>query len=137
MRSTQCGTISELTAMRYYVEQGYSLFLPYDHDTSVDFIAQRGTQMIRVQVKTATTRRNNGCSYLGAEVAGYKPEDFDELFVVDTRNVRMWRIPWATLGLKAELITLNRVDSDGRPRPYAKRSPKRIDTDQWRVDAPD
>lgn len=134
----QCGTISELTALRYYAEQGYSLFLPYNHDTPVDFIALKGTEMIRVQVKSATVYRHpRGSTYLGVQLTGYTIEDFDELFVVEVTSPRRWRIPWRDLKLAASFLTLDKLDADGKPCPYQRLSKKRPDTNQWRVDALD
>jgi hypothetical protein len=138
MRKLQCGTISELAALRYYAEQGYSLFLPYDHDTQVDFIALKGTEMIRVQVKTASVYRNTRRgAYRCVQLNGYTPDDFDELFVLDPATQRQWRIPWKTIGLPASVLVLNRVDQDGLPCEYQNASKKRIETNQWRVDALD
>jgi hypothetical protein len=54
MNPRKQGDLGELSAMTWLGEQGYAIYLPFGHSPDVDLIAERGGQLVRVQVKTTT-----------------------------------------------------------------------------------
>lgn len=93
------GAIAELKAAQFFLENDYEIFFPTTASTA-DFIAMKGSELIRVQVKSAyymerpgssyvqvTTRRNSG-EYVGKL---YTKEDYDLLVVV--YEDKLWIFP--------------------------------------------
>ena|ERR1700693_1854280 len=52
------GDAGELSAMLWLATHGAAVFIPLGHSPDVDLIADFGDELVRVQVKTSTFRRN-------------------------------------------------------------------------------
>jgi hypothetical protein len=128
------GQINELTASLYYARLGYSIFLPLCPDTPVDFVAIRGTETIRVQVKSSSVlkARYVFVATAGAKGRRYGADDFDELFVVGPRH--NWRIPWKDCRQQKSMV-LGVVDANGDYTHNLRSDARRIDATSWRVNA--
>jgi Holliday junction resolvase-like predicted endonuclease len=96
------GDIGEATAIEWLVRNGYGVWLPVGHSPDVDLIAQRGDELIRVQVKTSACRRQRGFrvqlstrggnqSWSGT-VKCFSAERCDFLFIL-VGGGRKWFIP--------------------------------------------
>jgi hypothetical protein len=93
------GATGELKAAAYFSEQGYEIYSPWYGAGSIDFIAVKQQEIIRVQVKSAYwTRRPSGCEYLQVTIrkgAGgnqsYTKEDCDVIVVVHEN--KLWQFP--------------------------------------------
>src|SRR5688500_14075632 len=59
MNPRRQGDLGEFSAMHWLAQQGYALYLPLGHSPNVDLIAERGDELIRVQVKTSTVLRRD------------------------------------------------------------------------------
>ena len=96
------GDLGELPAMDWLVGQGYALYLPLGHSPNVDLIAERGSELLRVQVKTSTVYRKGRwdvtiCTRGGNRswsglVKHFRPEQCEKLFVL-VADGRRWFIP--------------------------------------------
>lgn len=87
------GALSELKAQVYFTELGYDVFTPIHNKTRADFIAVKGTEIVRVQVKTA---QYNG-PYIQSRLSSsnnentYTKDECDVIvFILDKR---MWIAP--------------------------------------------
>ena len=58
----QKGNLTELQCISAFYEMGYSVSIPYGENNRYDFIADIENNLIRVQVKTASTK-DDGKSY--------------------------------------------------------------------------
>jgi hypothetical protein len=82
--------------------QGYALYLPLGHSPNVDVIAERGRELLRVQVKTTTQFRTRRWNVMLATQGGnqswsgvakrFDPSRCDRLFVL-AGDGRRWFIP--------------------------------------------
>lgn len=102
------GVISELKIQQYYTEMGYDVFAPIHNKTRTDFIAIRGKEIIRVQVKTA--QRNMGYIQVRVEVNEklYTKEECDVIAFVFGESI--WIAPIEEIeGLKS--VNLGKIDS--------------------------
>lgn len=73
------GALNELRVQAYYTKLGWDVFSPIHNKTRSDFLAVKGSQIIRVQVKTA--QYNNGYIQARLDVNG-KTYTSDECDVV-------------------------------------------------------
>jgi hypothetical protein len=53
------GDLGELSALEWLVTHGYGIYLPYGHSPDCDLLAEDGSTVLRVQVKTSTVFANN------------------------------------------------------------------------------
>lgn len=89
------GAINELRIQLLYSKNGYDVFIPTHPKTRADFIAVKGTEVIRVQVKTAQYNGPYIQSRLDIGGVRYTAEDCDVIvFVLDE---------WAWIAPIAEL----------------------------------
>jgi len=85
--------------MNYYSTQGYEIFVPVGSGR-VDFVALKDNKLTKVQVKTVAHRRYKDTEYkvgiITSKRSGssshYKPEELDEVFIVD--QDKAWQIPY-------------------------------------------
>lgn len=77
MNTTTRGTLSEARASVWLMERGWQVYLGWGN-TSCDIVALRGSEVVRVEVKTAAVSTKEGRWV----VAGCKPEMYDTLLVV-------------------------------------------------------
>lgn len=54
------GTLTELRCMTSLIELGYNVSVP-QRPTRYDFILDTGKQLLKIQVKTSSLKRANGC----------------------------------------------------------------------------
>lgn len=95
----QSGFVSELVVATSYAKNGYEVYWPGFTQSSIDFIAVKNREMIRVQVKTAYwMTRHSGATYLQATVRkgcsgndSYTIDDCDVICITD--GERIWCIP--------------------------------------------
>jgi Holliday junction resolvase-like predicted endonuclease len=52
--------MGELSAMEWLASRGARIYLPLGHSPDVDLIAELNGRLLRVEVKTSTSRRNHG-----------------------------------------------------------------------------
>lgn len=117
------GSIAELTAAIWYMTRGYNLFWPQTSQASCDFVAIKGSEIRRVQVKSAYwMARPSGARYLqattrkGSGATGYKTytkEDCDELSIVAEEG--FWIIPIEDLG-GSQSVTLLKDQDERKAR---------------------
>ena len=101
------GDAGELSAMEWLVRAGASIYLPVGHSPDCDLIADTGSRLLRVQVKTSTCWRNGRWGITLATRGGNQswsglvkvldPSRCDVLFVV-VGDGRRWFIPSGDLG---------------------------------------
>lgn len=80
MQTAETGAVSELDAMTQFVRRGFTVSIPFTL-ARFDFIATKGEQHIRVQVKTGTTF-NGGREILGFSQKPYTKDDIDVVVMV-------------------------------------------------------
>ncbi|MDQ3631612.1 MAG: group I intron-associated PD-(D/E)XK endonuclease [Actinomycetota bacterium] len=106
MNRQQQGDRGEMSAMCWYGETGHLVYVPVGHSADVDFIADDGRRLIKVQVKTtsqfrlgrwevAICTRGGNQSWNGV-VKHFSADRCDDLFVVAVDG-RRWRIPSAAV----------------------------------------
>lgn len=98
------GDIGVAEAIRYYTRLGYEVFHPLTEATRVDLVALRGDEILRIQCKTSTYRKDGGRSYTVAlvtsggnkswsgEVGRISAEEVDVVFVW-CDNDSIWVVP--------------------------------------------
>ena len=93
------GSASELKGMLYYVHQGYQVYQPLIQQSCVDFIVEKDSTFLKIQVKTARWSYSgvNNHGYLQCRTSGYtqkgqKPWDLYDVLCVVFEN-RLWIIP--------------------------------------------
>lgn len=119
------GSIAELKAAVWYMENGFEVFWPQTPQGAVDFIAMRGQETVRVQVKSPYWfERPSGARYLQATVrkgssspySTYTKEDCDEICLVCDEGV--WVIPVECI---KEVHTVNLIKGQHERAPRASR----------------
>lgn len=50
------GALAELSAQMYYIREGYEIYTPTIPQSKCDFIAVKGKEVVKVQVKKATVK---------------------------------------------------------------------------------
>lgn len=128
----QAGSVAELKAATWFVEQGYDVFFPITINPKADFVAVKD-ETLKVQVKKATWSRTGDYEYLQVRLIGkkagdsqrvYKLQDFDVMVVVS--EDKMWYIPVADVIGKTSLF----LDSTNlTPR----KSSRNYNPDDWLI----
>jgi hypothetical protein len=106
------GDLGELSAMEWFASKGAVVCFPIGHSPDWDFIADWGSRLIRVQVKTciafhrerwpvSVCTRGGNQSWNGL-VKRFDPKSCDYLFVV-VGDGRRWCIPSAALEGKTRI----------------------------------
>lgn len=94
------GSLAEMKAATYMIEEGYDVFFPITMNPKTDFVAIKDGEVIRVQVKKASWSKSGNYNYLQCRLLGkdngssqrvYKMNDFDELIIIEGSWV--WRVP--------------------------------------------
>lgn len=95
------GALSEITAMKWFANKNYEVYVPVSGSTICDFVAISGTEVIRVQVKTvnmsgrvpciSTARNKNSMKRQGKAPISLSKEDCD--LVVAVLEDSLWCIP--------------------------------------------
>lgn len=126
------GITNELKAAANYSERGYEVFLPVGNSRA-DFVAIKGSKVIKVQVKSAAKRRYKAkdTTYTLAVLTTsrngksepYKPSEIDEFFVIGKSMA--WVIPCQDVYPK-KTVMLEADIPDYRPR-------HGWDTKGWRI----
>lgn len=120
------GACSELEVAKRLAGMGYEIFFPVMTQSQIDLIAVRGSECLRVQVKTASKIKSGGFDYLQVRLQSrcsgsgytrdYSETQFDKIAIVYGDNV--WLCPWCEIyGTKS--ITLGRFE-DGVLKPRTK-----------------
>ncbi len=101
------GDRGELSAMSWLTEQGYCVWIPIGHSRDSDLIAERGEELLRVQVKTTTVWRDRrwdvmlctrgGNRSWNGVVRRFGSSRCDRLFV-HVGDGRRWWIPSTAVG---------------------------------------
>lgn len=118
------GTVAEFTVAAHYAQAGWLVYWPTAAQSPCDFVAIRGQDVRRVQVKKATWHTVGNSDYLQARVIkdtrsirkrlGYTVEDCDVIAFVDEH--RVWVAPVAEAGHR----TCVHLDKRCRGNSYAK-----------------
>lgn len=82
------GALNELKAQLYFMKSDYDVFIPTHNKTRADFIAVKGNEVLRIQVKTAQYNDVYIQSRLSIGDKRYTKEDCD--VVVFVLEDRMW-----------------------------------------------
>jgi hypothetical protein len=103
----QQGHWGELVAQLWLTGQGYDVFAPVGHSRDVDLVAMRGSELLRVQVKTTayfvcnrwsvTLATRGGNRSWSGMVKRFSPDRCDALFVL-VADGRCWFIPAGVVG---------------------------------------
>lgn len=113
------GALAELSAQIYYIREEYEIYTPTIPQSKCDFIAVKGKEVVKVQVKKATENPTKFGTYLQIRLQGkptpfgvrnYTLDDFDDLLVVHDSG--MWRIPIEEVVDKKSL-TFGKLLEDG------------------------
>jgi hypothetical protein len=121
----QTGFVAELKAATYYAEQDYEIYWPNLTQSSIDFIALKGREIRRVQVKSAYwIHRKTGASYLQATIRkgcdsnqSYSKEDCDDICIVG--EGRIWIIPVEKVpSLQTVIVEKGQQTRRGDPRNF-------------------
>jgi hypothetical protein len=104
--------LGELSAMEWFASKGAGICIPFGHSPHVDFVADFGDRLARVQVKTCTCFVRNRWSVTLCTRGGNQSWNgivkrldrarFDFLFVV-VGDGRRWCIPARTLRVGSHL----------------------------------
>ena len=97
------GDIGEMTAALYYTKQGYEVFYPLTEATRVDLIVMKGSNLVRVQCKTSTSKQPSGSYQVGLATGGgnqswngkknpISKDEVDEVFIW-CGNESIWIVP--------------------------------------------
>ena len=63
LNKKQIGNLTELKCISAFYELGYSISIPYGENNRYDFIADIGGKLIKVQVKTSSTKDGNSYKF--------------------------------------------------------------------------
>lgn len=117
------GTLAELKAACWFVENGYEIYWPQMAQSSCDFVAGTKSELIRIQVKSAYwMERPSGARYLQATTRKgcgtngydkYTKEDCDLIVVVADEG--LWCIPVGELG-GSQSVTLLKDQHERKAR---------------------
>lgn len=114
--TTDRGSLGEARAIYEYVKLGYIVSTPINDKAKYDLIVDTGTELLKVQVKTTTKKKDKGyevrleSSYANRNSSVRTPRedaDYDLLFVLDELG-NAWSIPVAGLnGAKTGIVVGN------------------------------
>jgi hypothetical protein len=106
------GDLGELSAIDWLGSRGYAVYIPLGHSPDIDLIADDGTGLLRVQVKTSAFCRGDRwevtiCTRGGNRswnglVKGFTAARCDRLFVL-VGDGRRWFIPAREVGGTAKI----------------------------------
>jgi Holliday junction resolvase-like predicted endonuclease len=109
----QQGAAGEFSAMLWLAQSGYDVYLPLGHSADIDLIAVRGSEVLRVQVKTSRVLHNDRwCVTLATRggnrswnglVKRFSADRCDALFVA-VADGRRWFVPAAEVGGSGMLL---------------------------------
>ena len=112
------GAANELRAASLYIDMGYEVFIPVMTQSKADFIALRGSEVVKVQVKTASEITSDNKQYLQIRLQGrsstgggtreYVDGDID--VVVAIHRLGVWALPWDSVRGKKSLTFGRLVD---------------------------
>lgn len=126
------GLSAELYVASWYADNGYTIYWPMSTQSRCDFLAERGSQFEKVQVKKATWSKTGSYEYLQCRLINrnkhskwYEKGDFDVIVFVDDAH-RMWR---TTFEVVAGLVS---VCLDGTKPNYTPKSTK-YNPNEWRI----
>ena len=118
--TTTKGAVSEYRSAAWFSEQGFEIFWTPSGAGPCDFIAIRGSESQRVQVKTAHWCQQGGSRYLRGPVqprkGQYKDGDYDLLAIV-CPDRRVWIIPYKEVP-ETYYIYLERINKHGDTKEY-------------------
>jgi hypothetical protein len=107
------GDIGEAAAIAWLTRSGFGVWVPLGHSPDADLIAQRDDRLLRVQVKTSTTLRNDryevslatkgGNRSWSGRVKTIDPSRFEYLFVL-VGDGRQWFIPATQIAAKTMVL---------------------------------
>ncbi len=125
--SHKTGALNEIKAQVQFMKMDYDIFTPIHPRTRADFIAIKGLETLRVQVKTAQYNGKYIQSRLDVHDRRYTEEDCDVIvFILDER---MWIAPIEEVSGMSS-VCLGKIESDG-VRTY--RPQKEYDPSKWEV----
>ena len=106
MKPRDQGDRGEFAAMNWLAGQGWRVWIPVGHSPDIDLVATRGTEIIRVEVKTSTRRRETRWDVMICTRGGnqswngiakhFDPARCDFLFVL-VGDGRQWFIPTSAI----------------------------------------
>jgi hypothetical protein len=112
MNTKEKGDIAVGRAINHYISSGYEVCLPIGDKRNYDFIVEKDTCLLRVQVKFAGLYKIKNQCKVGLRITGgnqsynyarkYGPDSFDELFVF-TEKGEMYVIPWKKIDCRNEI----------------------------------
>lgn len=113
------GAKSELLVSYKLTERGYSVFFPLLTQSDVDLVALKGSETLRVQVKTASKIKVEDKYYLQARLQSrgsgngyirtYDKDAFD--YVAFVYKEKVWLYPWEPI-CENKSITLGRLEGN-------------------------
>jgi Holliday junction resolvase-like predicted endonuclease len=113
LKPREQGDIGELSAMEWLASRGAHIYVPVGHSPEVDLIAEIEGVVLRVEVKTATHRRNDRWSVLISTRGGNQSwtgvvKYFDrsrcDFLFVHVGDGRRWFIPTGALDGRSGLL---------------------------------
>ena len=123
------GAVNEAKAQLYFVKEGWEIYIPRMTQSKCDFIAVKGSEVAKVQVKTASWCKTGPWSYCQTRLINrlgqlYAPEDYDLLFVVDDKHAYM--IPHKYIYGRTSLYFAT-------DNPSPRKSSRSYDPEDWKV----
>jgi Holliday junction resolvase-like predicted endonuclease len=107
------GDKGEMSAMEWLDSKGYDVFVPLGHSPDIDLIAARGSELLRIQVKTTICFRNQRWTVMIATRGGnqswtgivkyFSADRCDYLFVL-VGDGRRWFIPAPAVEARSGLV---------------------------------
>lgn len=113
LKPREQGDIGERAAVSWLWSKGAYVFVPFGHSPDYDLVADFGEGALRVEVKTATSWRNNRWEVMVATRGGnqswsgtaklFRPSRCDYLFVL-VGDGRQWFIPTSEISATSGLL---------------------------------
>lgn len=107
MNKNQIGAHNEVRAQLWFMERGYDVFTPTHSATRADFIVTKGSETLRVQVKTAQYNGPYIQSRLDIRGTKYTSDEVDVIFFI--LDHRKWLVPIQLVEGKPS-VCLGKVD---------------------------
>lgn len=126
------GLVGELKAATYFAEQGYEIYWPALTQSAVDFIAVKGSETLKIQVKNAYwMSRPSGARYLQVTtrkgVGGSRTySELDCDYVVCVHEESIWAFP-------VSVATLYRTINLEKGQDIRKSKKNTLDVSIWKV----
>ena len=115
------GLVSELKAQMYYANKWYEIFTPIMSQGHADFVALKGKEVLKIQVKKATENPANSGVYLQVRIQGImsvhsgctREYDEDSFYILSIiYKDRIWNLP-IELVLNKKSMTFGKVNDEG------------------------